>query len=136
MFLVWCDVELGDDKAASIDKQTRADLRAKLEEHMAQDEFKALGEKSGEKVHCKRLVGMLVTIDEIMGSQYPAQMRKFHFEQVRGWWECAVCYDEEDDEEGVALQQCSICKGVKYCSAKCQKKAWKEHKLLCYQAAF
>jgi TPR repeat protein len=46
---------------------------------------------------------------------------------------CADCGNEEGD--GVGLKTCRSCMLVKYCSAKCQKKHWPEHKKLCKQRA-
>jgi len=42
---------------------------------------------------------------------------------------CAVCKIEESVK--LKMKYCSICKSVRYCSAECQKKDWKTHKLVC-----
>ena len=34
-------------------------------------------------------------------------------------------------EKGRKFKQCSSCKCVRYCSQKCQKEQWKDHKTLC-----
>ena len=34
-------------------------------------------------------------------------------------------------EKSRKFKQCSSCKCVRYCSQKCQKEQWKDHKLLC-----
>ncbi|KAF7375686.1 histone-lysine N-methyltransferase SMYD3 [Mycena sanguinolenta] len=41
---------------------------------------------------------------------------------------CVVCFDEEASK---SLMRCSTCKNRFYCSAKCQKNDWKEHKWSC-----
>jgi hypothetical protein len=46
---------------------------------------------------------------------------------------CADCGKEEGD--GVSLKTCTSCLLVKYCSAKCQKNNWPEHKKLCKERA-
>ncbi|KAF7317441.1 MYND-type domain-containing protein [Mycena chlorophos] len=43
---------------------------------------------------------------------------------------CAVCAKDEA-EIGAAMQQCSGCKLVCYCSTDCQKLDWKSHKIKC-----
>ncbi|TRM59607.1 hypothetical protein BD626DRAFT_559516 [Schizophyllum amplum] len=43
--------------------------------------------------------------------------------------ECEFCGEEADDE--VQLLRCSSCKNKFYCSAACQKKGWKSHKMDC-----
>lgn len=46
-----------------------------------------------------------------------------------GWNMSMPCYNTEN------LQACSLCKVVLYCSKECQKRHWKEHKLVCKQLA-
>ena len=42
------------------------------------------------------------------------------------------CDFENCQNDGTKI--CSICKTVHYCSAECQKKDWKEHRILCNDA--
>ena len=49
--------------------------------------------------------------------------RKYDFDVCGG---CGV-----GREPGEELMQCGKCKKQKYCSAECQKKDWKEHKIFC-----
>ena len=41
------------------------------------------------------------------------------------------CNNCEKVEKGRKFKQCSSCKCVRYCSKKCQKEQWKDHKTLC-----
>lgn len=41
---------------------------------------------------------------------------------------CNICYK---DENSAKLKYCSRCRMVKYCSAECQKKDWRDHKKVC-----
>lgn len=51
-------------------------------------------------------------------------------EYTRKDWDMAMsCFNTEN------LQACSLCKVVLYCSKECQKRHWKEHKLVCKQLA-
>ena len=46
---------------------------------------------------------------------------------------CLFCMKEESSSSGptLTMKKCSACRSVSYCSADCQKKDWKEHKLAC-----
>lgn len=46
---------------------------------------------------------------------------------------CRNCGKTEEDVEG-ALKKCLRCLKVKYCSAACQKKDWKKHRMECEEA--
>ncbi|KAK4203429.1 hypothetical protein QBC40DRAFT_262527 [Triangularia verruculosa] len=44
---------------------------------------------------------------------------------------CRACGKVEDPEEGVALKKCMRCLKAKYCSAECQKRDWRKHRMEC-----
>lgn len=44
--------------------------------------------------------------------------------------ECAFC-EAGDGDDGKGLKRCIACRKAHYCSPYCQKKDWKQHKLLC-----
>ena len=46
---------------------------------------------------------------------------------------CACCGKAEVDE--INLRKCNACKSVRYCSVKCQKGHWPQHKKACKKAA-
>jgi len=46
-------------------------------------------------------------------------------------YRCGGCRVIPDLINGLNLKQCSRCKKVYYCSAKCQKRTWKKHKKNC-----
>ena len=43
---------------------------------------------------------------------------------------CVGC-GAKTGEDGGELKRCTGCKKTMYCGKKCQKKDWKEHKLIC-----
>ncbi|QUC17142.1 uncharacterized protein UV8b_01383 [Ustilaginoidea virens] len=47
---------------------------------------------------------------------------------------CRSCASEKA-KDGGALKRCMRCQAVKYCSAECQKKDWKKHRMECEKAA-
>lgn len=45
---------------------------------------------------------------------------------------CRAC--RKTEAEGVTLKKCTRCKEAQYCSAECQKKDWKKHRMECEEA--
>ena len=133
--LLWCDVEMGDDKQTCIDKATRESLAAKVSYLQGEESFARTDPNQHAQV--ARLAKALATLSSIPGAGLPATMwlasqRELAENSIRGLHDCAVCL--EDDE---ALFLCSKCKTVKYCSKECQLKAWKDgHKLRCFATAY
>jgi len=46
---------------------------------------------------------------------------------------CASCGISEGDD--IKLMKCTACKSVRYCSVKCQKNDWSQHKIFCKKRA-
>ena len=44
---------------------------------------------------------------------------------------CNSCLRKASTDESVKMLVCTSCHAVKYCSRSCQKKGWKQHKILC-----
>lgn len=132
--LHWCDVNLGDDGRASVDKHVRKELAQKLGDLMQREEFQRLDEI--QQVDIERLEGIL---DVVEGMPVPPDDPGYYLKSthafldggIPGQYECYVCVD--DDPE----LQCSRCKSVKYCGKECQKKDWKQgHRMGCFAMAF
>ncbi len=63
-----------------------------------------------------------------------AQGMNFFLKQlIAGGNACVVCKKKADECASKALNRCSKCKTVLYCSAECQRGHWGEHKILCKQ---
>lgn len=120
---------MGDDKRASVDKDVRAALAARLEEFQAVEDFDRL--KELQRVEVARLAGILNCVEKMptgpMAVGYYLISTREHIEgSIPGQEECDVCMDE-------AELLCSKCKSVRYCGSECQTKAWKEgHKYRCF----
>ena len=91
-----------------------------------------------------RLIGTNVIISvfyDIMGSPLRnecEELVKKRFSNLRGHVKfsdlkipkCHFC-GKEQDENGEKLKRCSRCSTVWYCNVKCQKRDWKQHRLVC-----
>jgi hypothetical protein len=125
--LFWCDTNLGDDKAASIDADVRTAVLAKINALKASPHFNRLEEL--QRVDIERLARILgsVNSEQMPGNTYLASTRQY----LEGQVDCCGNGDCDDSEE--ADMQCSKCKSVKYCGRKCQQQDWKKgHKLRCF----
>ncbi|EKM51101.1 uncharacterized protein PHACADRAFT_263071 [Phanerochaete carnosa HHB-10118-sp] len=124
--LFWCDTRMGDDERASIDKTTREQLAAMLQDLISRPDIARLPEL--QRVELQRLAGILNCVENMPGNYYLKSNRDYLEGQIPGQEECVVCMDES------AEMLCSQCKSVRYCSKECQMKAWKAgHKQNCWK---
>lgn len=122
--LFWCDISMGDDERASIDKATCDTLATGIRDLHSQPDITSLPELG--RVELERLAGILNAIEQMPGGHYLKSTQEYLQEQVHGQDECIVCMDD-------AEMLCSQCKSVRYCSKECQMKAWKGgHKRRCW----
>ncbi|KZV65486.1 hypothetical protein PENSPDRAFT_586812 [Peniophora sp. CONT] len=130
--LFWSPYQWGDDGKGSIDAAERARLHEKLQ--ALEDALPPRPPASPRGAvntwyEIKRLNGLLHPLEHlegppgwyIMHTQWGLQRRIDPLDM------CNVCMDN-----GEHVERCSRCKAVGYCGAKCQKKAWKAHKLRCF----
>jgi hypothetical protein len=129
-------VPTGDDGAASINRAARDALARKLDAPVGTDAFKALGkQKAYTAAEFHRLAGILQQVEHLPGPDgerdgcHLTSTREYIVGSIPGRYECDVCMDED------GFRACSRCSAVKYCSAKCQNKAWKEHMIKCYECS-
>ena len=126
----WCDVEMGDDQRASVDKDARAALVTRLQAFQGTNEYAALDRY--QSIEVDRLMGMLGAVENMPTGPMPVGYylisTRQHLEgSVTGQRECDVCVDED------AGLLCSKCKSVRYCGKECQARAWKDgHKYKCF----
>ncbi|VDC06203.1 unnamed protein product [Peniophora sp. CBMAI 1063] len=137
--LFWSPPAWGDDDTASIDKAERARMTEKLSAIIAELPAEipggmkpGVGPPPPERfvwLDTKRLERILQGIDHvpefIASSQEQLKMKAMDETLL-----CAVCLEGDDD--GKEVTRCSRCKHTVYCSAQCQKKDWKTHKLRCF----
>ena len=67
------------------------------------------------------------SIDQILGPPGPADLGE---KEVHIFELCGQC-GKDKAEAGAALVVCGNCKHRRYCSKACQKKHWKQHKMVC-----
>lgn len=131
--LFWSPYQWGDDGKGSIDAIERARLHEKLQPmEDALPPRPPPATRRGETrtwIEIKRLNGLLQPLEHMEGPPgwYIMHTQQHLQGQVNPVDICDVCMDE-----GEKVAQCSRCKSVGYCGAKCQKKAWKTHKLRCF----
>lgn len=137
--LFWSPPKWGDDGRASIDAPERLRIAEKLAVVIAELPAEipggmkpGVGRPPPERfvwLDTKRLQRILQGIENvpefIASTQEHLRMKAMDESEL-----CAVCLEGEDDDKQVT--RCSRCKHAVYCSAECQKKDWKTHKLRCF----
>lgn len=126
--LFWCDISMGDDGKAAMDKAVREKLARKLAAFQASAGWSGLSEF--QRAEIERLAGVLKCVEDLPGASYLASTQEFEQGSIPGLLECSACGKDED------LFVCSRCKSERYCSKECQAAEWKDiHVVRCFEAA-
>lgn len=125
--LFWADSTKGDDEKASIDKEIRDKLSAKLGLLVENERFSSIDQY--QRVEIERLKGILRAIGGMPVNHYLNSTHQYLVDQLD------FCAGRNCDEE--ANMTCSKCKTMKYCGQKHQVWHWKNgHKLRCFPPLF